>query len=57
MASKDAREWLLEEDQPAVRYLALTTLQGKPETAPEVRAANAQISTAMAVQAFMGGAD
>ncbi|TLZ64780.1 MAG: terpene cyclase/mutase family protein [Methanobacteriota archaeon] len=43
MASKNALEWLLEEDQPAVRYLALTTLQGKPETAPEVRAANAQI--------------
>ena len=43
MASKSPLEWLIEEDQPAVRYLALTTLQGKPETASEVRAANAQI--------------
>jgi hypothetical protein len=31
-------EWLLEEDQPAVRYLAQTQLVGASETAPEVRA-------------------
>jgi hypothetical protein len=43
MASKNALDWLLEEDQPAIRYLALTTLVGKPEDDPEVRAARAMI--------------
>ena len=39
MASKRALDWLLEEDQPSVRYLALTQLLDRPEDDPEVRAA------------------
>lgn len=31
--------WLLEKDQPAVRYLALTQLLGRPEGEPDVRSA------------------
>jgi len=34
-----ALDWLLEEDEPSVRYLALTTLLGKSERDSEVRAA------------------
>ena len=36
-------DWLLEPGQPSIRYLALTRLLGKPETAPEVREARRQI--------------
>jgi len=36
-------DWLLEEDQPAVRYLALTQLLGKREDNPHVRAAKEAI--------------
>jgi hypothetical protein len=32
-------EWLLEEDQPSIRYLALTELLGQKEDDPEVRSA------------------
>ncbi len=32
-------DWLLEEDQPAVRYLALTELLGRPQSDPEVKSA------------------
>ncbi len=41
--SKTALDWLLEEDQPAIRYLALTTLMGKPEDDAAVRGARAMI--------------
>lgn len=37
-------EWLLEEDQPSVRYLALTELAGRSENAAEVRATRARIA-------------
>lgn len=42
MAKKTANDkivmdWLLEEDQPAMRYLTLTELLGRPEEDPEVR--------------------
>jgi hypothetical protein len=43
MTSKTALNWLLEADQPAVRYLALTQLVGKPEGDPEVRSAKQRI--------------
>ena len=43
MTSKRALDWLLEEDQPAVRYLALTGLMGKPVDDPEVHATRAMI--------------
>jgi hypothetical protein len=36
-------DWLLEPDQPSVRYLALTRLVGRKETDPEVREAKAFI--------------
>lgn len=38
-----ALAWLLEEDQPAIRYRALTTLLEKGETDPEVREARKAI--------------
>ena len=41
---KGAVDWLLEEDQPSVRYLTLTGLQGKKEGDPEVRRARAGIT-------------
>src|SRR2546422_1771489 len=43
MTSISPLEWLLEEDQPAIRYLALTTLRGKPERYPEVCVEKARI--------------
>lgn len=44
MKSKTALGWLLEEDQPSVRYLALTQLLEKPEDDPEVHAAKEMIA-------------
>jgi len=44
MKPKTPLDWLLEEDQPAVRYLALTQLLGRPEEDAEVRAAKAAIA-------------
>ncbi len=38
-----AVQWLLEEDQPAVRYLALTQLLDRPEHDPEVQSAREMI--------------
>ncbi|OGS61396.1 MAG: hypothetical protein A3K59_07360 [Euryarchaeota archaeon RBG_19FT_COMBO_69_17] len=40
---KKVVRWLLEEDQPAVRYLTLTRLLGRPEDDGEVAAAREQI--------------
>jgi len=45
-ARADVLAWLLEDDQPAVRYRALLDLQGRRETDPEVRAARARIARA-----------
>jgi hypothetical protein len=39
-------DWLLEPDQPSVRYLALTQLLGKSETDSDVRDAKARIPSA-----------
>jgi len=36
-------DWLLEEDQPSIRYRTLTELLGRRESDPEVRAARARI--------------
>ena len=41
--TKTAMNWLLEKDQPSVRYLALTQLLEKSEDDPEVRSAKAMI--------------
>lgn len=38
-------QWLLEEDQPAIRYLAFTRLLDKPEHDPEVKEARKAIAT------------
>ncbi len=43
--SRPALDWLLEEDQPSIRYLALTQLLGKPEDDPEVQSAKEMIGT------------
>ncbi len=44
MKPKSALDWLLEEDQPAVRYLALTQLLEKPQNDPEVVATKGMIA-------------
>jgi hypothetical protein len=43
VARASVLEWLLEPDQPSIRYLSLTQLLGKKAGDPEVRAAKAQI--------------
>ncbi len=43
MNSKTAIDWLLEESQPSIKYLALTQLVGKTENDPEVRSARQMI--------------
>ena len=37
MVNNDSVHWLLEEDNPAVRYAALTGLLGRPSDDPEVQ--------------------
>lgn len=39
-------EWMLEENQPSIRYFALTDLLGKSENDPEVKSARRKISKA-----------
>ena len=41
---KSVTDWLLEENQPSVRYLTLTTLLGKSEGDPEAKAARENIT-------------
>lgn len=43
MTSKGILEWLLEESQPAVRYLALTQYLGKPKDDTEAQKAKKKI--------------
>lgn len=43
MKPKKTLNWLLEEDQPSIRYLTLTQLLGKPEDDSEVRRAKQMI--------------
>ena len=42
--SKAPLDWLLEEDQPSVRYLTLTQILRKPDDDPEVREAKGSIA-------------
>ncbi len=44
-ASASVLAWLLEEEEPAVRYLALRDLERRPARDPELRAAHAAIPT------------
>jgi hypothetical protein len=41
----DTLSWLLEPDQPGVRYLAMRDLQEKKETDPEFKAARQEAHT------------
>jgi len=43
MPSAKVLDWLLEEDQPSIRYLALTQLMGRRASDPEVRSARSRI--------------
>ncbi|MGI0155785.1 MAG: hypothetical protein ACREDE_06595 [Thermoplasmata archaeon] len=43
MAPKKVLDWLLEEEQPAIRFRALTELLGRPLNDPEVRGARRKI--------------
>ncbi len=43
MKSKNAIDWLLEDDQPSMRYFALTRLLGRAEDDPEVQATKEMI--------------
>ena len=45
MAEDPVLEWLLEEDQPSVRYRTLTELLGRRASDPEVRKARRRIPT------------
>ncbi len=45
MSNNKVLDWLLEPEQPSVRYLALTQLLGKKENDAEVRKAKARIPT------------
>ena len=46
-------EWLLEPNNPPVRYLTLTNLLGKPATDPEVRRARARLMDYEVTQAIL----
>ncbi len=41
LLTEDPLPWLLEDDTPAIRHLALRQLLDRPEDAPEVRQARA----------------
>jgi hypothetical protein len=43
-SSSDVLNWLLEEDQPSIRYLALTQLLDRPEKDPQVKSAKQNIT-------------
>ena len=43
MTPRRVLDWLLEEDQPSIRYLALRDLLGRPESDPEVRTTKRRI--------------
>lgn len=45
MSDRRVHDWLLEESEPAVRYLTLTRLLGRGGSDPEVRDARASIAT------------
>ena len=49
--------WLLEKDNPSVRYLALRHLLGRPEDDPEVKAARAAIPRSRVVERLFARQD
>jgi len=46
MPTRSVLDWLLEDDQPSVRYYTLTDLLDRPDADPEARAARARIPRA-----------
>ena len=57
MPSERVIDWLLEPDQPSVRYLTLTHLLGKSEADSEVREAKARIPSSGWVAEILGRRD
>jgi hypothetical protein len=53
----DPLPWLLEPDNPSVRYFALRDLLDRPETDPELRAARAAIMHSEPVRAILAARD
>ena len=53
----DPTAWLLEEDNPSVRYIALTDICGRPENHPEVRATKNRIMQTGIVPKILAGQD
>jgi hypothetical protein len=53
----DPISWLLEEDNPSVRHLALRHLLGRPEDDPEVKAARAAIPRSRVVERIFARQD
>jgi hypothetical protein len=53
MSHDQVIEWLLEPDNPPVRYLTLTNLLAKPATDPEVRRARARLMDYQVTQAIL----
>jgi hypothetical protein len=51
----DQTDWLLERDNPSVRYFALKELLDKPEDAPDVKQAKKEILTSTVVQRLLAG--
>ncbi len=51
----DPTEWLLEKDNPSVRYFALTEILDKPETDSEVKQAKSEIMEGGVVPAILAG--
>jgi hypothetical protein len=50
----DPTDWLLEDNNPPVRYHALTGILGKKESAPDAKAAKSAIMKTCAVPAILG---
>src|SRR5438309_7828898 len=50
-----AVNWLLQSDDPSIRYLTLTEVLGKSEDSPEVESAGKQIPQGPKVQLLLSG--
>jgi hypothetical protein len=53
LLNDDPTDWLLEDDNPSVRYFTLRDILGKPETDPEVKRAKENIMSAGVVPAIL----
>ena len=57
LLNDDPIDWLLEEDNPSVRYFAMRDILGKPGNNPEVKKAKATIMTVGPVPAILAAQD